>query len=235
MLVITGIRNWYCEVNLSIDLIDNFVRSTEKQVAESIESFRAARADGTLDVYVGNHNSDVETDDSFEPARIVEVHRGFDSETWNLNELFEKYFPNLQRRSALLTLWSFFEYELHKLCLLYQREDALKLSVVDLSGKGIDKAVNYLEKIVGLEGLRQTNHWQQLKDLQEIRNAVAHNDGRLKGRDGIPKKTVLDAMKRVGYVKGDDELHFEQEFLFNALTICRNYFKVIGTAIKKKG
>jgi hypothetical protein len=238
MLVIGGISNWHYEVSLSTRLIDSFVQGVEKQVADSIERYRTSRDNGTLTVYdvSTSCDSDEETSDSIGASRTVEVHQGLDDETWDLDELFERYFPNLQRRSALLPLWGFAEYELHKLCLLYQSENHFEKSVFDFGGKdrGIDLSVNYLQEIAGLKRLKTSQQWVQLKALQEIRNVIAHNDGRLNGPDGKPKSKVLSAMKKVGYVKGDFELIFEQEFLSNALKICCNYFTILGTAIKDR-
>ena len=39
-----------------------------------------------------------------EEARVLTVHRGLDDETWDLESVFATYFPNLQRRGALITL-----------------------------------------------------------------------------------------------------------------------------------
>jgi len=232
MIVIGGTGNWHHEVSLSTSLIDNFVQGVEKQVADSIAMYRTSRDNGTLTVYdVGGDDPD---GDSIETCRTMDVHQGLDSETWDLDELFERYFPNLQRRSALLTLWGFVEHELDKLCLLYQREKAFSLTFSDLSGTGIDRSTNYLEKVAELKGLKASQEYDQLDALREIRNAVTHNDGRLKGRDGKPKAKVLAAMKKVGYVTGDNELIFQHGFLSRALNICFNYFTVIGTATKKR-
>jgi len=220
MITIGGIRNWHYDVSLSTQLIENFVQGVEKQVAESIAIYRMKHAD--------------EGDPGLDDHTWHEAYQGLDGDTWHLPTVFEEYFPSLHRRSALLTLWGFAEYELHKLCLLYQSENHFQQSVFDMKGKGIDRSLNYLKKIADLKGLKASQNWVQFKALQEIRNAVTHNDGRLNGRDGKPKHTLLAAIKTVGLVNGHDELIFEQGFLANALNICSNYFTVIGTAIKKR-
>ena len=64
---------------------------------------------------------------------------------------FSKYhFPNLQRQSALVTLFSFVEYELDGLCELFQKELGSRVELSDLKGSGIDRAILYLERVAGL-------------------------------------------------------------------------------------
>src|SRR6266542_563799 len=101
--------NWYrYDVGFSIDLLRQYVRGVENQIAEGIEAFhkhKEIRIDEATP-----HENDVQT---------VTVHRGLDDETWDLKGVFEDHFPNLQRRGALITLYSFLEHELNDLCGLF--------------------------------------------------------------------------------------------------------------------
>ena len=94
------VLNWYqYDVAFSIELIRSFVRGVERQVADSILDYKDIKKD--------------------------EGHRGLTEDSWDLQEVFEGYFPSLQRRSALLTVWGFLEHELDALCSLYQSEKEL--------------------------------------------------------------------------------------------------------------
>lgn len=199
------VRNWNRhDISFSIELMTSFVQGVEKQAGESVANYRAKRPN--------------------------EVHLGLDGDTWDLDGIFEQYFPSLQRSSALLVLWGFLEHELDKLCLLFQKEKAFKLGVSDLSDKGIDRSTNYLEKVAGLDGLKSSPEWNHLKGLQRIRNLIAHNEGRLRDRMGNPKDGMI---KNIGFltITGNDEIVLEDGFLSNAVATCKNYFNLIGELI----
>lgn len=200
------VLNWYqYEASFSIDLMVGFVSTIEKQAAESITNYRN--------------------------SRTVAGHGGFDYESWDLDSIFEEYFPSLQRRSAFLTLWSFLEHQLDELCLFYQSEKSFGLGFMDLSGKGIDRSTSYLEKVAGLKDLKTSQEWDVLKALQRIRNTIAHNDGKLRDSLGRPKNGILADMKMIGFLSGADETVVGDGFLSKVVDTCNNYFKLIEKAI----
>jgi hypothetical protein len=124
------------------------------------------------------------------------------------------------------------ERELDDLCSLYKSEKEFWLSLFDLSDKGIDRSTKYLEKVAGLEGLKASQEWAQLKAIQKIRNTLAHEDGQLLDRDGKPKNDVLKAMTNLGNLRGEHELIIEHGFLVAVVNVCEAYFKRINTAIE---
>ncbi|MFI5089860.1 MAG: hypothetical protein ACHP7P_07360 [Terriglobales bacterium] len=151
-----------------------------------------------------------------------------------MEEIFEEYFPSLQRRSALLTVWGFLEHELDKLCLLYQSEKGFRLAFSDLSGKGIDRSTGYLEKVAGLGGLKASREWDDIKTVQRIRNVIAHDDGKLRDRQGKPKDGIIRDMKRVGFLSGDDEIVLAEGFLSKVIDASNSYFKLIAESVDAK-
>jgi len=202
--------NWYrYDVSFSIELINSFVQSIERQAAKSILDYRNSK-------------------------RSEDGHGGLDRDSWDLKEIFEEYFPSLQRRSALLTVWSFLEHELNNLCLRYQREKGFALAFSDLGGKGIDRSTAYLEKIAGLEGLNASREWHDLKTVQRIRNVIAHDDGKLRDHEGKPNIGIAEAMKRVGFSSGDDEIVLAEGFLSKVVDACNSYFKLIAQSVEAK-
>jgi hypothetical protein len=200
------VLNWYqYEASLSIDLMISFVSAIERQAVESVENYKQ--------------------------SRFAEAHGGLDHETWDLDSIFVEYFPSLQRRSAFLTVWSFLEHQLDQLCLFYQSEKSFGLSFMDLSGKGIDRSTNYLEKVAGLQGLKNTQQWDVLKTLQRIRNVITHDDGKLRDHLQRPKDGIMTAMKKSGFLSGDDSIVVAEGFLSRVVDGCDDYFKLIEKAI----
>jgi hypothetical protein len=112
------VLNWYqYEATLSIELMLSFASAIERQATESIVDYRKSRS--------------------------AAGHGGLEYESWDLDDIFEEYFPSLQRRSAFLTLWSFLEHQLDQLCLFFQSEKGFALSFAELGGKGIDRSTSY--------------------------------------------------------------------------------------------
>jgi hypothetical protein len=205
--------NWYeYDVSSSIERIISFVEGVERQAAESILNYRSSKLSENR-------------------------HQGLDGDSWNLDDMFEEYFPSLQRRSALLTVWGFFEHELDRLCLLYQSEKGFRLAFSDLSGKGIDRSTTYLEKVAGLEGLKASREWNDIKTIQNIRNVIAHDDAKLRDHQGKPKDRVIKDMAKIGFLGGDDELILEEGCLSRVVGACKSYFKRVAESVdvREKG
>jgi hypothetical protein len=201
------VLNWYqYDASFSVDLMIGFVDGVEKQATESIANYKATQ-----------HTAD--------------GHQGLDRESWDLENIFEEYFPSLQRRSAFLTVWSYLEHQLDQLCLFYQSEKKFRLSFMDLSGQGIDRSTAYLEKVGGLQGLKASEEWDALKTLQRIRNVIVHGDGKLRDHKGKPKNELIADMKKVGFLTGDEEILVAEGFLSQVIHTCDNYFRLIEKAV----
>ena len=90
--------NWYLYmVSGSLELLTAYVQDIEQQVAKGIEDYKL---NAKVEV-LGEERED-------EAVQVIETHKGLDDQGWSLGEIFGTYFPNLQRRSALITLYSFF-------------------------------------------------------------------------------------------------------------------------------
>jgi len=156
------------------------------------------------------------------------VHQGLDDETWDLPTIFREYFPSLQRWSALLTVCSYFEHELDKLCRLYQSEKSFAITVDDLRDKRIDRSTRYLQKVVGLNVHRASQEWQEIKKIQKIRNDIVHRSGKL--RDD---QEIADWMNKLKTLSRDDdgEIIVGKGFLSYVIHTYASYFKLIGDSI----
>ncbi len=105
---------------------------------------------------------------------------------------------------------------------------------LDLSGKGIDRSTEYLQKVAGLAGLKASREWDDLRTIQRIRNVIAHDDGRLRDHQGNPKNGILSDMKKIGFLNGEDEIMVAEDFLARVVDACDSYFKLIAKSIDAK-
>src|SRR5712692_3804142 len=101
MFIRHDLLSWYQQDGCpALELMDSYVSGVEEQAEQSSEKYDREKK------VLGNDDS----------LSCTKLYHGLDSESWDLEGIFSVYFPNLQRRSALLTLHSFFEFELNKLC-----------------------------------------------------------------------------------------------------------------------
>jgi hypothetical protein len=224
---IGGISNWYNTIlTPSFELIDHFVSQVEPQIADAIQKYHAGKK-----TYLAVD----EIVDGQRFAQEVETYGKIDSMGWDMKALFEEHFPNLQRRSALITVYSSFEYELFQLCALFQQEKNLTIAVTDLSGDGIKQAANYLEKVAELDTQLGSHEWQNVNHIRVIRNMIVHREGRLLNAEGKRPKHETNAIEKLPFIHADDvEVLLEPQFLPKAVSTFDSYFELIDGSIQKQ-
>ncbi|MBW2035450.1 MAG: hypothetical protein JRI94_18075 [Deltaproteobacteria bacterium] len=131
------------------------------------------------------------------------------------------------------SLCGYFEHELDKLCILYRSEKSFKLAFTDLSGKGIDRSANYLEKVAGIDTHKTSKEWNEIKKIQKIRNVIVHQDGRLYDYQENPIKAAIDYVNEMDSLEGEKEVIIRKGFLSHVVGIYKNYFMMLGDSISE--
>ncbi|HCM1418190.1 TPA: hypothetical protein N2930_004470 [Vibrio parahaemolyticus] len=110
------------------------------------------------------------------------------------------FFPTIQSKSEIITSYALFEFELNKICEIYESCISHTVKIKDLKSNGfIDGSKRYLEKIVGAKFPVDGEYWIQIQRIQEIRNLLVHADGAVNtGNKGL-----------MGYIKGSDYLNID--------------------------
>ncbi len=216
------VLNWYRhDVTESAELIDSFVDGIETQATESIARYeREAKKDTVT----------YETDDNEVYEALVKTHQGLSDESWDLETIFREYFPSLQRRSALLTIFGYFEHQLDKLCLLYRSEKKYKIALTDLKDLGIDRSTSYLEKVAGIDTHKTSPEWRRIKNIQKVRNVVAHRDARLLKSGDEAVREIVKGEKALSL--SGDEIVLEAGFLAQVTAAYKAYFALIDKSIQ---
>ena len=78
--------------------------------------------------------------------------------------------------SFYISLFSFLEKELFKICKKLESKNTHKIKVKHLAGNGIEKYSLFLSSLYDFE-ISQFNAWNEIKKHQKIRNYIVHNDG----------------------------------------------------------
>lgn len=89
----------------------------------------------------------------------------------------EDVYPKHNWNAQFIAAYSQFEVALNRLCIEFKDACGLNLSFKDLSGTGIERAKNYISKVVGASACFSGAHWQTISLCSEIRNALVHSNG----------------------------------------------------------
>ncbi len=233
-------RGWYGNVIFEIRLLYGYVESVEHQIDESINRLHRAKQTEIIEYEDGS-------------ASIITSYHGIDDFTYHLDTIFKEYFPNLQRRSALITLFSFFEHQLDDLCIRFSNigKVAVKFDVFQCKDTGIDRSTKYIKEVVGLTLDHGRGPWNEIKNIQSIRNILVHNDGKLKDedkdKDKVTKKDkVNEATKKYACKHGllsllpgecegtyeiGEEIKINEAYLPHVISTFAHYFKEIDQLI----
>lgn len=216
--------NWYpYDVRGSIELLDSYISDIEGQIDKGIANFEA---NAESIIVEGIHPE--------ESPNHIQIHQGLDDHTWDLGGIFREHFPNLQRRSALITIFSFFEHELNKCCALFQVADNHKIALSDMSGGGIERARTYLRKVASLNLDPATQEWNEVKNIQSLRNLIVHADGRLIDGEGQKRTPVARYVEASPLLAGENEVYIKSGYLKYVLNSFNACFEKIHFAIKQR-
>lgn len=216
------IRDWYNHIaSPSLELIECFIKNVEKQNNDLYAEYKEKKETIFID-----HDPDGGDPNAVE---VVEFYQGLTDQTWSLEDLFKEYFPNLQRRSALLTIYGFFEHELNQLCDKIKNEKLLEISLTDIADTGIDRSKRYLEKVAKVNVSKNPKLWNDITDIQKIRNLIAHQDGNINDKN---KKEIMRIIGKTNSLSGEFDIILSDTYLTYTLNTFKKYFELIDESIK---
>ncbi len=157
---------------------------------------------------------------------------GMSDSTWHFDTVFYEYFPNVLRRALMISLFSFLETKLTKLCKCFEDIGHLKLSINDIASKGgWDKKIEkYLLKVVGINFPLSLNSWMNINYSRELRNLFVHHNGNIKM---IRDTNVKQFIEKSNYLQIiDDEVRINEGFLLYLLKEMKIFLSVLLQEIK---
>ena len=218
---------WYpLGISPEVELLRHYVADIEAQVVRGIADYRK----GTE--YHEHPNP-------FDPegTELIPHYGDIDGYMWDLNSVFAEYFPNLQRGSAAVTLFAFFENEMNRLCLLLQEVEAAKVGPKDLYGDGIERSTNYLNLIVGIDPNKNTPEWTTILGIREFRNTWVHAAGRLPPLplDQVRQSRIFKFVESTDFLKLVGlNISIEPGFIAHVLQTFDRYFQLIHGSLEAK-
>jgi len=99
----------------------------------------------------------------------------------NILELTQHKFPNLHRKSLVVSIYSHFEQSLAALCYLISDTFEYTVEPQHLKDKGITRSFLFLELVAkfNLSRVKKLPEWEFLSGLARLRNNINHNGGKI--------------------------------------------------------
>jgi hypothetical protein len=123
------------------------------------------------------------------------------------------------RYAFVMLLFATLEIQLRTLCKVLKAKRNLPIGLNDLKGDDLDKSKVFLTK---LAGLKLPSNWEQIRNLSDIRNCIAHAGGCIEeSRDEDKLRNLVD--KVPGYsvnqdvFTGDNLIELAEDFCVRAL------------------
>lgn len=148
---------------------------------------------------------------------------------WQLSEVF----PNIQRKSELIAIYTLLEHHLNSLCSIYEGHSNSQVKLCDLKANGIiETAKKYLEIVIGIKFPSSGTTWQEIKQVQRIRNLFVHNDGQLKGSEG-DKRPIKQYINNSQFLKLDqyERIIITKGFSDHCLLLFNKFFAELFAAV----
>lgn len=154
----------------------------------------------------------------------------FDDDIHKYNEVFPKHYYN----PLLLSIYGLFENWLKKLCDIDSKRGFSNVKVNDLAGSNyIEKSRKYLKIVAELNLDDSENDWQKIKQIQKVRNAIAHNDSNIK----TEKNRELEKQELYTILKNDTRIELnesigsfyikDKEFIFEVIELITKYLNFV--------
>jgi hypothetical protein len=171
------------DVSAEIYAIEEFLEIMEKQI-EHIKKSQKSILDKALKEKKLNSDDHPEWDELYQ----------------NYDRLVEFLLPCFFRGPFLISLYAIYEAAVTEIARLLQKDKGQALSINDLRGADfLDRAEKYYMHILHFDLYVDKSAWEQIKMLSEIRNAIAHTNGRIDVLRENAKKRILDWVeKKIG-------------------------------------
>ena len=148
------------EVSMELSTLEKHLELIEAQIEEGQEEAWSSREAKTMEL---------EADDEAEWNFIVQEYH------------YEVDFvlPRVLRNPFLVSLFAVYESTVTEIAKAMQQKKGAGISIDDLKGDFLTRAKNYYEHVLQFQLSLSNDSWQRLKLLSDLRNTIAHTNGRL--------------------------------------------------------
>ncbi len=200
-------------IDVEFDELKDYVETVEGVLKDKFETFKARterRAEGMSPEAKDRYFEDLAEDAIF---------------------LWDR-FPALTWKTAFISAYSIFEHHILNLCRHASGYGGFGIDVDDIKGKGIFAAQIYLKKVCKVAFPDNTPDWQDVLQMNQIRNIFVHRLGRMKWDSkwkGLPEYQERKATL-IEFREGGD-IRLLEGYCVDAIETFRRFFKATLAAV----
>ena len=151
-----------------LETIVNFLQSEKEKHNQSIDEINQKIESGEIEV----------------PDDLEQMPPQLEYDYYRLSSISE--FENTLFSSFFVTIYFYLESELTRHCRDLEKHSEVKLSLSDIVGNGVQRAMTYLVKVHRIDfSPGNSPDWEKIQNYNLLRNCIVHNQGRLD--DGLEK------------------------------------------------
>ena len=174
--------------------LTDFLSHSEAQLQESHHTARAEIGSG-LTIPPGASGEDVQ--------ELLSQH---EYEIEGCDHRYKIAFARMLRFSVVIMCFTLVESNLSRIAREIVKRNQLSLDMEDLQAKNLVKRFEkFWTKVAGLTWWQDTSKWELLKDVEELRNCIAHRNGVVRDNDARVRRMIKDTVG-VGLVSPNDAL-----------------------------
>ncbi len=221
-------KTWYsAHISFEMPILQTYVDGIERQIQDSKKDY-ASRAKVVKEIEVPEENL----------YEVVTMIDGLDDTTYSYEAIFDDYFPQLQRRSSLITLYSFFEFEFKSLCKMYDVAFEPKgVRGAPPRSSELAKCFHFLTTTGGLNISLTEPTWLEIDNcVRIVRNRFIHNDAKIPDLGDIHRQNfdqhLIDYPDLV-QTKGET-INVEKGYIEHVLGVYDELCKIVDAAINPR-
>ena len=141
-------------------------------------------------------------------------------EQQELDYLTEITLPRLFRGPFLISLYAVYESSVIEIAALIQKKKGIQKSIKDVKGNFLERAKKYYNDVIQFQLFSGNEAWQKINMIFEIRNAIAHTNGRIEMLNEKTRNKIIKWEKqKKGIYSTSGYLVVEEIFLRDTLSL----------------
>lgn len=197
------------DVSLELAALNEYLDTMEKQIDQIASSEKLI-----LDAAIRDQNITPD-DPEWDMKQQIYDHR------------VELLLPRFFRGPFLVSLYAVYEASVTEIARLLQKSQGRTISIDDLRGYDfLDRAKKYYKHILSFDLCTDSSAWQQIKKLSEVRNAIAHTNGRVEMlRERAKNKILVWENEQIG-------IHTQWGYIVPGRTFVENTFSKVQSSLE---
>lgn len=151
-----------------------------------------------------------------------------------LNYIVDFLLPRIFRSPFLVSLYAVYESAVTEIAKLMQEKRGIAISIKDLKGDFPDRANKYYNHVITFPLCTIKLEWDRIKMLSDLRNAIAHANGRIEMLKPVTKKKITNWEKqKIGISSINGFIVIGEGFLIDTFSLVRTSINDLVERFKK--